>query len=425
VARGPPPDPSDPCIQSPIALELGIVVPKARRPVFDEGARVRPIPWPGPDAIAIDLDVYQRALVLLEGEQNLILPCEGSEQHAAPCTPHPFTFSPSSNTCVCGTAPGKGTAPMRRAAECHLEALTLPHLCEDPPAEAGGVGLGPVHAAGKAGAKAIECAVIDAHEPGGVSLDVDTTPTPTEGTASVKLIGVAEKAATAEPEALEPRAEGTARRGLKTPPLLPPREGLGVLGTPPREAPTKGMRRCGLEAPPPPPRESPSEGKRKPKQAPRETPLTGILAVQEGTPTVLRNPAPGHFEESPPWDIEGEPGGGKFSILKRPFEASNKGDAAGHIGPHKNESGRSKIASVQAAPQISKHHVPLDLSSQAAVEIVKHLGLEAEREGGVRVVLWQNKTLCSQPPCDESCHCHAHSRVRCRVACWPHLGHGH
>jgi hypothetical protein len=51
-------------------------------------------------------------------------------------------------------------------------------------------------------------------EPGGASLDTavtadaNTAPIPTEGTASVKLIGVAKKAAAAEPEALEPRAEG-------------------------------------------------------------------------------------------------------------------------------------------------------------------------------------------------------------------------
>ena len=40
------------------------------------------------------------------------------------------------------------------------------------------------------------------------------TPVPAEGTASIKLIGMAEKAATAEPEALEPRAEGEAWHGL-------------------------------------------------------------------------------------------------------------------------------------------------------------------------------------------------------------------
>jgi hypothetical protein len=40
------------------------------------------------------------------------------------------------------------------------------------------------------------------------AVDVNTTPVPTEGTASVKLIGVAEMATAAEPDAFEPRAEG-------------------------------------------------------------------------------------------------------------------------------------------------------------------------------------------------------------------------
>jgi len=41
-------------------------------------------------------------------------------------------------------------------------------------------------------------------------LDTNTTPVPTEGTASIKLIGMAKKAATTEHEALEPRAEAKA-----------------------------------------------------------------------------------------------------------------------------------------------------------------------------------------------------------------------
>jgi len=59
-------------------------------------------------------------------------------------------------------------------------------------------------------AEAVDHMVINPHELGGVSLDANTLPAPTEGTASIKLIGVAEKATTTEPEALEPRAESTA-----------------------------------------------------------------------------------------------------------------------------------------------------------------------------------------------------------------------
>jgi hypothetical protein len=141
-----------------------------------------------------------------------------------------------------------------------------------------------------------------------------------------------------------------------------------------------------------------------------------MLAAQEGTLTILMGSTPGHFEESPPWDIEWEPGGKEILDLKRPFEAK-KGDDVDHFGPHKNEPGHPKISSVHA-PQ-SNHHVPLasDMSSRAVAEIVQHLGLEAKREGvAVRVVLWQymNKTLPvrTQPPCDESRQGHAHSHVR-------------
>ena len=74
----------------------------------------------------------------------------------------------------------------------------------------GGVGLRPVHAAGKASAEAVNCVVVGTHEPRGALLDANALPAPTEGTASVKLIGVAEKATAAEPEALEPRAESMA-----------------------------------------------------------------------------------------------------------------------------------------------------------------------------------------------------------------------
>jgi hypothetical protein len=76
------------------------------------------------------------------------------------------------------------------------------------------VGLGPAHASRKVGAKVIGCTAVGAIKPGGASLDANIVPAPTEGTASVKLIGVAKKATAVEPEALEPRAEGKAQHGL-------------------------------------------------------------------------------------------------------------------------------------------------------------------------------------------------------------------
>jgi hypothetical protein len=189
-----------------------------------------------------------------------------------------------------------------------------------------------------------------------------------------------------------------------------------MVGRPLREAPNEGMRRCGLEALLLSPRESASVGKCRPQRAPQEMLRAGVPAAQESAPTILRDPAPGHFEEGPPWDIRWDPGRKKKFNLKRPFEANNEGDDTDHIG-HKKTPGHTKLESEQQChkDQISHIPLPLHLSSRAAAKIVKHPGLEPEREGVVRV-LWQHKTLHTQPPCDELCHCHANSRVWRRVA---------
>jgi len=111
------------------------------------------------------------------------------------------------------------------------------------------------------GMMAIKCVVIEAHELGGMSLDVNGTLAPTKGTASVELAGRAERATTAKPEVLEPWAESEAWRRLETLPL-PPQKGSGKPGLPPQEAPSVGMHRCD-----PLLRESPSEGECRPQQA--------------------------------------------------------------------------------------------------------------------------------------------------------------
>ena len=51
---------------------------------------------------------------------------------------------------------------------------------------------------------------VDAPKLEGASLDMNAAPAPTNSTASIKLIGVAEKAAATKPEALELRAESKA-----------------------------------------------------------------------------------------------------------------------------------------------------------------------------------------------------------------------
>ena len=104
----------------------------------------------------------------------------------------------------------------------HLEVLKPPDWNDPPLEEPGGVFLGPVHVAEKVGVEASERARVDTHEPGGVSLDANGTPAPTEGTASIELAGGAVKATTTQPEVLEPQAKSEAWRGLEMLPLSPP-----------------------------------------------------------------------------------------------------------------------------------------------------------------------------------------------------------
>ena len=84
----------------------------------------------------------------------------------------------------------------------------------------------------------------------------------------------------------------------------------------------------------------------------------GVSAAHEGTPSVLRDMAPGLPKQGPPWGIEGEPGGSKNFESKRPFEANIEGNATGHFGQEKRIPGCTKIPSVQASLQISKDHLP-------------------------------------------------------------------
>jgi len=99
--HGCPPDLPDPQTRSSIALEQGVVDPKAHvhvhqvwRPVIDKSACTCPDLWPSLGIVTIDLDIYFRSALQLEGEQNIHLPCVGSKLHAAPCTPQTFSFSP-------------------------------------------------------------------------------------------------------------------------------------------------------------------------------------------------------------------------------------------------------------------------------------------------------------------------------------------
>jgi hypothetical protein len=189
-AHGHPPDLPDPYPRSSIAPEHAVVDPKAhvvayeaRRPVPDEHMSARPEPWPGTGSKIEDPDACTRASVSLEGEQNIILPFVGSKQYVAPCTPHISPLSvvpPPPKILAPGIPPGEEATSIRCAAA-------------DPVAE----GL---------------------EESGGVWEATSTIHAPTKDTTGIELVGTAERAAAAEPEALEPWAGDEAWRRLHTAP---------------------------------------------------------------------------------------------------------------------------------------------------------------------------------------------------------------
>jgi hypothetical protein len=234
----------DPYFKAPVEGEPDIAMLKAWTPAFDECACVQPDPLPSLGAATTNLDAYTKASVLLKGEQNMKLPSVWSKQYAAQSAPQNFLLPPLSNTCMSGIAPGEPAAPC-------LEVLKLPNWNETSLEEPGGVLLRCVHV----GPKAVECAVIDACKSGGAPLDANANgmPASTEGTASIEIFGVAKKATTAEPEALELRAEGMAWHRHETPLPLLPGDSSGKPGSPLCEVPSIGTCRHGPEVPPSPP----------------------------------------------------------------------------------------------------------------------------------------------------------------------------
>jgi hypothetical protein len=108
---------------------------------------------------------------------------------------------------ACEILSGKGAASIGRTTdECHREPL-----------------------------KPLDLVVEELYEPGGVSPTATTAPAPSKDTASIKLISVAERAATAEPEALDHGAEGEDGSGLQMALRDDMSAGEWVLKPPPHE----------------------------------------------------------------------------------------------------------------------------------------------------------------------------------------------
>ncbi|KAF8489659.1 hypothetical protein F5888DRAFT_1870139 [Russula emetica] len=141
--HGRPPDLPDSHTQGSVAMEQGLVDPKAlvrmhkkRRPVLDKGASAHIDPWPGPGTIQTGSDAYFKVSALLEGEQDFIPPIADSEQAVTPKT---FSFSSLPlvplplDTLERDLKPGEGVAAPKRHGAAQRPARLKPpdHIAED------------------------------------------------------------------------------------------------------------------------------------------------------------------------------------------------------------------------------------------------------------------------------------------------------
>jgi len=86
---------------------------QARKVVLDEGACVRPDPWPSPSVVIVDPDARSGSASQLKGEQNIHSPSGGRELHAAPSAPPNYSssFSPFPSDAIAReNPPGEGAA---------------------------------------------------------------------------------------------------------------------------------------------------------------------------------------------------------------------------------------------------------------------------------------------------------------------------
>ena len=240
-AHSRPPDLPDPQTQGSIVWEPESINSKTRvhttqvrRPILDEGARVHPDPWPSLGVVTINLDVCSWSASQLEGEQNIHIPCVGSELHAAPSAPQTSTFSPfPPDAPTHENPPEEGAATERRATDYrHPEPWKPPDAQAEDLQEAGGVPSVPgnspafpenIDPFGLAGvvanvdAEEVEPSSVDAHERGGTLPVVGAATALAEGTASVEPAGEAQRATVAKSEALVPWAQGVAKREVERP----------------------------------------------------------------------------------------------------------------------------------------------------------------------------------------------------------------
>jgi len=139
---------------------------------------------------------------------------------------------------MCEILHGEGAAHIQHTTnKRHLKPLKLPDSVAEDLEESGGVwsvrgtlpcapgnlgsprdlkSLGLAGAVANANGKATKHTAAEAHKPGGALLATSAVPAPTKETTDIELVGTAERAAAAEPEALEPWAGDKAGHGPHT-----------------------------------------------------------------------------------------------------------------------------------------------------------------------------------------------------------------
>jgi len=408
-AHARPPDLPNPQRHGSIVWEPASVVPKARvrahqvrRPIFDEGARTRPDPWPNLGVVIVDPDTCIGSALQLEGEQNIHVPCVGSELHAAPSAPQNSSSSlsplppvppPSDTLAHENPSHGEGAAAERCATEDHRPEPSKPSSPHEKDLqEAGGVPsvpgdspafpedldlLRPARVAENADVGKVDPPCVDLHKRGGALPAVCAAPALAEGTVGVGPADEAETACAAKPEALVPWAQYKAGRGREVD--APPQEALPQKG----ECNTEALsRKRELER-------RPNEGERKSVRLPREAPRRDEGALEmppqnhqrEHDATPQGNPSVGALSI---WDPGGRLPGDDIVESKGPVEAM---DIAPGIVAHKKTPGCAESnQSASTIPKSQPHtFIPFSirrpglLSSRSPFVFI--FRFEAHREG--------------------------------------------
>jgi len=357
-AHGRPPDTPNLQWQGSTAWEPMFAIPKACvrvhevwRPVLDEGACMRPDPWPSPGIVIINPDTCIGSALQLEGEQNIHIPSVGSKLHAAPPTPQHFSLSPSLpiplplDTLARKNAPrGEGAATKQRTIEdrprpeppkppdLHIEVLekaggALPVASAVPALAKDTVGVGPADKAETASAAKPKALVSWAQE-AGRRREVNAQPyevLPQKGKRNAEALSRKRERRPTEGKCEPIQLPGEAPQNHKGTLEMPPRNHKRERGATPQGMAKRKVERlpqegkCKLERP----KALPPDGERERGTMPQGTPNEGICKPGWPPQEPAHKAVPTTSEGQGPWDLGGRPPRERTLDSKWPVEAMN------------------------------------------------------------------------------------------------------